>query len=569
MNTFSFRKKFAGLNRLRFILGVVFMAGGGIWLEKLKLRHLVPLWCRIHCFFHPTKAGQCLVRMEEGRHIVKGEVLRTTFERLGPTFIKLGQVLSLRTDIVGEDVAHELSKLQSKVAPFPYSQVRQIIKNELGGYPEQLFKSFSSKPLAAASLAQVHAAILKDGTKVAVKVQRPGIQNVMEQDIHILFSIAQLMERFVPESRVYRPSQVVKEFAEWTMAELDFRTEGHSADHFRVLFENDKAIKIPTIYWDFATVRVLCMEMIHGLHSDDLKGMKKWRINRKKVAIHGVDALLRQFLIEGFFHADPHPGNFFVLRGSILCLHDFGMVGYFTPEQRRELLGCFVAFVNKDAESFQRHLLHLTILDEESDEAMFRKDISHVLDEFFYSAKQPSIAWAFFRLVNKGASRKVRFPTDMVLFAKALITTESMGLLLYPRFDFNKQFLPFVKKAYLAYLNPKKAFKNLESDMFDYLATIKNLPEKTRELMEKIEKGQIGMKMDTREILGIKQEFDRQNDLRILGVVLTAMVIVTGLLFHLEGKTTLLGVRLSSFGFIFSLFLFIWFIRKVWQTPNE
>lgn len=569
MSDMNIIKKFSSLNRLRYILTVIFKSGGGLWLERLNLKYLVSWRCRIMCFFRRKKKNECLIHKDNGELVVKEKVLRKVLEELGPTFIKLGQVLSLRADIVGEKISQELTKLQSGVSTFPYEQVRGIIKDELGDYPEKIFKSFSKKAIAGASLAQVHSAVLKDGTKVAVKVQRPDVKKTIEQDINIFFYIAHLIEKHIPEYRIYKPYQLVKEFAEWTMSELDFRTEGHSADHFRAMFEDTRFINIPSIYWEYSNSRVLTMDFMDGLHSDDIKGMRKLGINQKNIATQGVKAMFRQFLIEGFFHADPHPGNFFALKGGILCLHDFGMVGYLSVDQRRELLSCFVAFVNKDIDNFQKHFLHLAKTDVKSEIEGFKKDIAQALDEFFYSPTQPSIAWSFFRMVNSGTLRGVYFPTDLILFAKAMVTTESMGKILYPQFDFNKQFQPFVKKAYKAYLNPKKIMNNLESDIFDYINTIKTLPERTLELMKKIDQGNLGVKIDTAEILGIKEEFDRQNSIRVLGIIITAVLIVTGILFHLEGKTIFFGFPLSNIFFGVSIVLSIWFFVKLRQRPIE
>lgn len=571
MSRLSFRKKWSDLSRLRFILGVLFEHGGGFFLEKINLKYLVPLRCRVHCLFHSIGSGKCKMHgmVKADSQTFSPQVLRSMLEILGPTFIKLGQILSLRADLVGEDISKELSKLQSSVPPFPYSQVREIVKKELGKYPEQLFKSFEKQPVAAASLSQVHRAVTKKGKKIALKIQRPDIKKTIEQDIHILFYLAHLFEKFIPESRIYRPHEVVKEFAEWTMRELDFRMEGHNMDRFHAMFEDNEYINIPVVYWDYTTSRVLAMDFIDGLKADNLSGMKRRKINPKEVALHGIDALLRQFFIEGFFHADPHPGNFFALKGDILCLHDFGMVGQLTQKQRQELLSCFVAFVNKDIESYQKHFLHLAQIDEKTDIDAYKKDITHILNEFFYSPKQPSIAWAFFRLINAGGKRGVRFPSDLVLFAKALVTTESMGLTLYPKFDFNKHFRPFVKKAYKEYLNPKKVIKTLEADFFDYAEMLKTLPQRTSRMIEKIEQGEVGVKLDAEDLMGIKKEFDRQNDVRVLGIVLTAIVIVTGVLFHLEGKRTLLGIPLTTFGSIVSILLLIWFVSKIRSTPKS
>ncbi len=567
MAVFGVTNKVSDLNRLRRILTVIFEAGGELLVEKVRLKYLVPWSCRLHCFFSPRSAKKCLIKMRGGKQSLSGDVLREVLEKLGPTFIKLGQILSLRADLVGEEISTELSKLQSDVAPFSYEEAREILTEELKQVPEQIFKSIDKKPIAAASLAQVHRAYLKDGTEVAVKVERPDIRKTIEQDIHIMFYLAHLLERFVPELRPYQPLRVVKEFADWTLRELDFKAEGHNAERFRFAFKDNKHIKIPLIYWTYTTERVLTMEYVHGVKANDLDSIKKLHIDARALALYGVGAVFQQFLIDGFFHADPHPGNFFAMEGDVLCLHDFGMVGYLTEDQRQKLVSCFMAFVDKDIDNFFKHFIRLAIVSDKSDITGFQKDVSNALSEIFFSSTRSSVAWIFFRLINKGTRKFISFPADLVLFGKAIITSEAMGLKLYPQFDFNKELEPFVKKAVRFYLDPRRALETLKTNVFDYMEFLKTLPERTQELLQKLEKGGLSVKFDAAELLEFKKELDRQNDLRILGVILAAVILITSGFFYLEGAKTLLGLKLSTVGVLVSAIIFIWFATKLRKQP--
>lgn len=569
MNVLNLKNKISDLNRLRTILGIIFEAGGGILIEKMKLKYLVPWKCRIHCFFNPPQLSKCIVQMRGDDQKLSPEVLRIVLEKLGPTFIKLGQVLSLRADVVGEEISLELSKLQSDVSLFTYEEVRQIVIEEFRVSPEKLFKSFDKKPVAAASLAQVHMAHLEDGTEVAVKIQRPNIKPTIEQDIHILFSLAHLTERFVPELRPYQPLRIVKEFADWTLRELDFKIEGNNAERFRFAFKDNHYINIPIIYWDLTTPKVLTMDFIHGVKADDISGIRKLNSDPKQLALHGLGAMFQQFLIDGFFHADPHPGNFFAMKGNMLCLHDFGMVGFLTPEQRKELVSCFVAFESKDIDSFFKHFMHLATTSEKSDISGFQKDAAEILSELLFTPNQPSIAWAFFRLINKGARREISFPADLALFGKAIITTEAMGLKLYPQFDFNKEFKPFVERALRTYLDPRRALQTLKTDIFDYLGFLKTLPEKTQSLLQKIEKGDLEVKIDATELLGIKTEFDRQNDVRVLGTATIALFVISAAFSYLEGVKSIGGIKFSSIVLSISVFLLFWLGARIIKKPKE
>lgn len=565
----SYQMKFTDLNRLRKILMVVSESGGGVLIEQLRLKYLIPFWSRLSGLVTRRPSGARLIGMETGEPVLSPHVLRSVLERLGPTFVKLGQVLSLRADLIGEELAGELSKLQSDAAPFPTEEVRRIFKEETGRGPEDVFKSFEETPVAAASLAQVHRAVLKDGTEVAVKIQRPGIRKTIQQDIHIFYHLAGLAERFLPDLRVYQPVRVVNEFADWTLREIDFSVEAHNAERFAYIFRGNPQIYIPRIFWDMTTARILTMEFSHGVKANDLNKIGALGLDRRQLASIGVDALFHQFFIAGFFHADPHPGNFFAMADGRLCLHDFGMVGYLNPATRKELLSCLVSFVNKDVDGFTKHILHMAMIDEKSRVGSFEKDVAAILSEFFFSDRRPSVAWAFFRVINRGARNAIRFPGDLALFGKALVTTESMGLLLYPEFDFNQELEPFVKRAMLKQFNPATAVRTLEADMLDYMGFIRDLPERVQNVLTKIEKGEIGVKFDAGDLKEIEREFDRQNDLRILGIVLTAVFFGMIGLFYLEGTRTVMGFPLSTL--VVSLFVVLlgWFFIRLRQGPGR
>lgn len=464
--------RLSSLRRLRFILIKIFFFGGGILLRRIRPFPLIPLkWKRSH-----TLNSDDLVWIKENTFYISPSRLRELMETLGPTFVKLGQVLSLRPDLVGPELSRELSKLQSRVAPFPYKEVTKIITEEFGRPPSKVFASIDPVPVAAASLAQVHHAQLPDGTHVAVKVQRPGIRKVIEEDIRILRFLSRLAHRLIHETRPYQPRKVVEEFADWAGRELDFIIEGHNAERFRFAFRENTHIKIPTIYWEFTTHRVLTMEFIDGVRADDLSMIDKMRLDRRELALHGVYAQLQQFLLDGFFHGDPHPGNSFALDGNVLCFYDFGIVGYLSETQRRELLSCFIAFADRDIENFLRHFLHLSRQSQQSDLSAFYRDGSAILAEIFFSPTSSSLAWIFFRLINSAATRQIHVPVDLALFGKALITTEAMGKTLYPEFDFTDHLTPFVTKAFEVYLDPARLQRSFTGEFFDWVGVLRDLP---------------------------------------------------------------------------------------------
>ena len=556
MEILNLKSKVEDLNRLRQIITVLFEAGFGFIIDRLRLRYLVPLRLRLSQRFKRLKApAKPEIKPPQVR-------LRESFEKLGPSFMKLGQILSLRPDLVGFEYAKELEKLQSRAATFSFEQVEKIIQKEFGRPIETLFKSFEKKAFAAASLAQVHRAVLKDGTQAAVKVQRPNVEETIKKDIHILFFLAFLLEKYIPESKPLRPTQVVKEFAAWTMRELDFKVEATNTERFRYNLKDEPDIKIPKVYWDLTSQKVLTMEFVDGVKLDEEERLAKMKLSRELLASNAVKVLLKQFLIDGFFHADPHPGNFFVLKNNIICLHDFGMVGYVSPEMRSEMVSYFMSFINQDMENSLKHLLDVAEVREGSDVEGFKQEVSSILSAWFYSPAKESIATSFFKAISASVKYNIVFPSNLVLLGKAMLATEAMAKRFYPKFDFNEQFADFVGMVYRSAFDPRAAAKDFQDNMFDYLAFLKKLPEHTLKLLEKFEKGDIGVKINIEEFIEVKEEIDRQNDVRILAGLTAITLLTSALVMNIE-EARIFGISLGRIGLLIGFVLIIWLFNLV------
>ncbi|HCB35865.1 TPA: hypothetical protein DEP31_00055, partial [Candidatus Azambacteria bacterium] len=423
-------------------------------------------------------------------------------------------------------------------------------------------KSFEKKAFAAASLAQVHRAVLKDGTQAAVKVQRPNVEETIKKDIHILFFLAFLLEKYIPESKPLRPTQVVKEFAAWTMRELDFKVEATNTERFRYNLKDEPDIKIPKVYWDLTSQKVLTMEFVDGVKLDEEERLAKMKLSRELLARNAVKVLLKQFLIDGFFHADPHPGNFFVLKNNIICLHDFGMVGYVSPEMRSEMVSYFMSFINQDMENSLKHLLDVAEVREGSDVEGFKQEVSSILSAWFYSPAKESIATSFFKAISASVKYNIVFPSNLVLLGKAMLATEAMAKRFYPKFDFNEQFAAFVGMVYRSAFDPRAAARDFQDNMFDYLAFLKKLPEHTLKLLEKFEKGDIGVKINIEEFIEVKEEIDRQNDVRILAGLTAITLLTSALVMNIE-EARIFGISLGRIGLLIGFVLIIWLFNLV------
>ena len=325
------------LNRYRQILAVFFKYGFGDLVELLRIEQYIEIGLQLIS----SK------RRERLEKLTRAQRVRLALEELGPTFIKLGQVLSTRPDLVPVEFVLELSRLQDKVPASPYPQIREIVVSELGKPPEDLFAAFDTTPFASASIGQVHRARLHDGEAVAVKVQRPGIGKVIEVDLEIMLHLATLMERHVEEMALHRPVTIVKEFAKSLERELDYTIEATAMERTARQFLDDPTVYIPRVFRDTTTGRVITMEYVDGIKVSEVDRLDAAGLDRKCITDRGADLLLRQIFQFGFFHADPHPGNIFVLPDNVICLIDFGITGTVGRGVREDFVTLIDAVVNQ------------------------------------------------------------------------------------------------------------------------------------------------------------------------------------------------------------------------------
>ncbi len=554
MSLFTISDTIGDLKRFKTIVGLIYEEGFGFVVDKVKLRWGLSIECRIRCFlkqcagiWQPQPGDDYPVR------------LRLLLTKLGPSFVKLGQVLSLRSDLLPQELTLELAKLTNQVPPFPYSQVKQIIEKDLGQPLEKLFKHFDKTPLAAASLAQVHRAVLFDGTKVAIKVQRPGIRFTIEKDIHIMAFFARLAEERLPEWRIFRPSLLVKEFAETVGRELDFTIEAIHAKRFEAMFSGDKTIKVAHVFKEYSAKNVLTMELIEGVRLDDEKALKQARIDKKILAQNGVQALLKQVFVEGFFHADPHPGNYFALPGNIFAFIDYGMVGRMMQKDRLELASFFISFLNEDSESAIKHLCHIVDTSQTSSLPSFEHDIDDILHNWYGAKlKDVSLAQTFFRIMESGRKNGISFPSSFAYLGKSLLTTESMGFALDPEFDFAKEMKPYVNKIIKEELNPVKLKTKMVDQSLDYINYTQTFPEMTMRLLEKLNSGEVGIKIDSEELWEFEKKITASGLRQLVATIVVMIIIAVGVSFLLQSSLLNLHLSVGTFGLALLVVFLIW-----------
>lgn len=490
--------------------------------------------------------------------------LRKAFEKLGPTFIKLGQILSLRPDLVPKEYVKELGKLQDRVPPFSYKEVEKIIQEELKKPIDKLFNDFSQKPIASASISQVHKAKLKNGSLVAVKVQRPKVKEIMETDIEIMFYLANLLEKHSKRIRKYKPARIVQEFKEWTEKELDFEIEAENAKTFCKNFKNSNTVKIPKVFDSYSSKKILTLEFIDGieLHKiEQLKGKKGYSLN--EIIKNGFDSILTQVFIHGFFHADPHPSNILVLKGNKIALVDFGIVGHFDNSLKQKSINLLYGIVEEDMDAIVDTFLDMGLVEEEeTDIEQFKTDVKKVIDPLQKSKlKDVKISYVLEEVLDIAFKHHVKMPLDFVLFGKAIVEIEGVGLEYDPNFKFVENVKPFLEKLIKKELKLSNMANNLIKNLAKYSRLFKELPDQLSSALKKIQKGVVRVDIEDTDIKKLATDIDKSSNRLTYGMIVAAFLITGALLVNI-GKPIFYGFPIVSLicfvlAVIFAIILFI------------
>jgi len=470
------RISYRRFRRYRQIISVLVRNGFGGLLESLKLRRVY------------GRTRQPMDALPSPR----AKRLRLALEELGPTFIKVGQMLSTRADIVPADIFQELQKLQDQVPPVAAQEVVSEIESELKSPMEEVFSDFDETPMAAASIGQVHRAQLKTGEKVAVKVQRPNIRRVIEEDINILRALAGLAERHLPDAELYDPVGVVNEFARYIRQELDYTLEGRNMERFARNFADDDTVYIPKVYWNLTRGRVLTMELIDGIKVSQVEKLRKSGFDTRMIAVKGAEAYLKQIFIHGFFHGDPHPGNIYVLPGEVIGFMDFGIVGRLSPELAAQLNRALIAIVRKDSTRVTEGILQIDEVGEDVDIDDLRRDIAELIDEYYdVSLNQFQVSELVREVSEISAKHRIRTNRQLSLLGKVLAGIEGVGRQLDPDFSIAPLMEPFARRLIAQRISPGEILKHASQIAKDYADLITTLPQDLQTALEKVKSGKL------------------------------------------------------------------------------
>lgn len=533
------------LARLRKILSVIFRNGFGFLFDKL--RGLVP---------EGTHTGN----WEElaNSPISMPERLRSIMVELGPTFVKLGQVLSGRPDLIPLDYVHEFTKLQDRVPPFPYETVRGIIKKEFSGEIEEFFQEFDAEPIAAASIAQGHRARLRDGTEVFVKIRRPDIENSIRADLEILALLADFMEKHDTELRFLHPGKIVREFSRRLEEELNLDLELANISRFARQFKGRQGLVVPRVWPKLSSSRVLTIEYIRGCKGTDLEGLKRLGIDRKTVSRLGADLLLEQFFVHGFFHADPHPGNLFFLPANRICYVDFGQVGRSSKEERENFAGLLAAVLKGQEKKAAKLLLRLAEYENEPDLEVLERDLSAFTDHYFYRELDDLSAGAilqeFYSLCNR---HKLGLKPHIYLMLKAIGESDELGRTLEPGFNIIHQLRPFLVKTLLHSLNPAARIAQTREIAEELLDFVKVLPKQQKHFWQQCLDGKLLINCHLQGLERYQNFINHGLNRLCLALIQMGLLVSSGIIIHAGRPPLIWGMPvLGLLGILCSIALF-------------
>jgi ubiquinone biosynthesis protein len=509
--------------------------------------------------------------MRRGRRIRRlpfGARLRLLLEELGPTFIKLGQMLSLRPDLLPESITTELKKLQYAASPLPFTKLEPVLVQALGEQWRGKLRSIETEPLASASIAQVHRAVTPAGQEVVLKIQRPGIADLIRLDLAILADLASLIERYLPRARIYKPVRLVDHFARVLTLELDFYYEGRTMDLFRENFRHDSGIHIPQVHWGLTTSTVLVMEYIEGIRLSDTEKLAEQRVDTREIALIGTKYVLAQVFEYAVYNADPHPANFIVRDDGVLVPLDFGMVGTLDEEMKQALVTMLLAFVKRDPDKLMRVFFTLELLDETARRTELSYDLSRLVNYYHHiPVAHLSVAKIFQDLNAIIRHYHITLPVDLALTLKVVVTVESLGKQLDPDFDVIEVARPFVEHIRLSrakeWIDPDKIFDLFE----DTSRFLRSLPYDAHELLKKARSGKLKISLDLEDLDSRVREFDRSVNRLSFAVVIAGLLVSSSFFMRIEAGPRLFGLPILGLGgFIVAGVLGMWFLIGILRS---
>jgi ubiquinone biosynthesis protein len=543
------------LGRLQEIAGVLLRHGLG---DLVRRAGWADLLARAGHALHVEAADE-LARLEPPAQV------RRALEELGPTFVKLGQILAGRADLLGPEWIAELARLHSRVPAVPFEDLRAQLVEDLGGEPSEVFASFDATPFAAASIAQVHRATLKDGTPVVVKIRRPGIRERIEADLRLLERLAGSAAEQWPALAPYRPQALVRQFAKSLRRELDLAAECRNAERIAQHLAGMPEVVIPRVHWAHTNERVNVQDFVDGAPGEDLERLDREGFDRRLLAQRGARAVLKTIVEDGFFHADPHPGNVFYLPGNRLAFIDFGMVGRLSPQRREELLALLLGLVERRPQAVADVLIDWTGDGHAAQTGLLEDEIAAFVDQYHgVPLAQLHLGEMLAEVTTVLREHQLALPADLALLVKAFVSLEGMGRALDPGFNMAGEALPLLRGVLRARYQPKALALRGWQALSEALATASGLPRDVGRLIRLARHGRVKVAIEVTELRRTADLVDRAASRLALALVIAALIIGSSIVMTVGGEPRIFGMPwLGLLGFVGAVVGGLWLLRSI------
>lgn len=545
------------IGRMQDIATVLIRYGFGGFVQLLGLERIL---ARVGKSLHWQHA-------EEYTNLDTPRRLRLILEELGPTFIKMGQILATRVDLFPPAYISEFEKLLDQVPPLPFADLLPQLEEDIGGSVTDVFLEIDTQPLAAASLAQVHKAVLKDGAPVVLKIRRPGIRKIIEADLHLLDRLVDIIESDAPELRRYHPREVVRQFSQSLRRELDFAAESRNAERVAANLSGDPNIMIPKVYWEFTGERLNVQEYVDGILGRDLSGVESAGLNKRLLAERGVKAVLQMIMVDGFFHADPHPGNVFYLADNRLAFIDFGMMGRLTEERREQVISFLYGMVNHHAATVVEILEDWSDIVKTDTQTTLVVEIDGFVEHYSSLAlKDLSLPMMISDLMVIIRDHNLSLPPDLALLIKAYITLDGFGRYLEPEFNTLNFSAPIIQKLIADRYKPEAIAKRGWRNLVVIAELLSSFPKELHQLLRASRKGTIQVDINVR---GLDRHINKLNGAitrLTMGIVTASLIIGTSIIMTVKSGPEILGMPIFGFiGFVSASILGVWLLISIWR----
>jgi ubiquinone biosynthesis protein len=551
------------LPRLQEITAVLIRHGLGEFVRRIGIAGVL------------ERAGQILHWGEaaEAQKLDTPQRMRLALEELGPTFVKLGQVMATRVDLFPPSWIAEFERLHADVPPVPFETLLPGLERSLGRSPFEVFGEIETRPYAAASIAQVHRARLKDGTPVVLKIRRPGVREKIDADLRLLRRVSELVESEMPEVRRYRPAEIAAQFSRSLEREVDFAVETRNVERFAQNFAGHEHVVIPKIYPEYTSEMLLVQQHVAGIPATDTAAVEMAGLDRKLLAARGVDAFLKMILIDGFFHADPHPGNIFYLPGNKLVVIDFGMVGRLSPRRRAQVVDLLTGIARMSEEPML-DVLHDWAGEAHVDEERLATDVNEMVFEYegmpLRDIRIGNVIRQFADIVR---SHSIVLPSDLSLMFKTLITLEGLGRQYDPDIHIVSHITPLVRRAVAERYQPSEIVRRGRGALREFFDLLGTVPRDLARLLREARRGKLRIDLDLKRLDGFGRQLDRTLDRVTVGIMTASLVIGSAIVLTVRDGPEFFGIpvlpALGLFGYLLAFLNSLWIVYGIWRSGRE